>query len=237
MAYWRLEPTAEFYEPALEIAERVGDRWLLAHALYNAAWSATRRTFPATLRPDHRQRLERSLALFEEMGDRAGMAHANWGLGDFDVLEGKPEEGRRRLETALELAGEVEDLFVEGWALYLLGSVARDAGDAVEAGRHFRASLRAFRDMEDVSGLAFLFDALAMVALMEGRPERAVRLEAAGANLRASTGARIYDRGQEAMAREIGSPLSEEQDARARSEGQAMTVEEAVAYALEDEQG
>jgi predicted ATPase/class 3 adenylate cyclase len=232
IAYWRFEPTDVLYEAALAEAERSDDELLRAEALYNAAWSTSDRTLRGEMPHKRRARLERSLETFERLGSRRGMAQALWGLGDFDFLDKRFEEGRTRVQRSLTLAREEGDVFLEAWAQYLLGAMARDDGDVREAGSRLRTALRLFAEARDVSGMIVLLDAVAGVILHEGDAETAIKLSAAADQLRGRTGTNIYDQTQTVGSRDYGAGRSEEAVAGAISEGMALTIDQAVELAL-----
>jgi predicted ATPase/class 3 adenylate cyclase len=232
IAYWRFEPTDVLYEAALAEAVRSDDELLLAEALYNAAWSTSDRTLRGEMPAKRRARLERSLVIFERLGSRRGMAQALWGLGDFDFLDKRFESGRERVHRSLALAREAGDVFLEAWAQYLLGAMARGEGDVREAGTRLRTALSLFVEARDVSGMVVLLDAVAGVVLEEGDTETAIKLSAAADHLRGRTGTNIYDQTQSVGSREYAAGRSEAEVARARSEGMALTVDQAVELAL-----
>jgi len=241
-AYWSLDTPniGRYYDQALVGAEALGDQDLLAEALYNSAWSGYGPGESGDFVPTAERaelslaRLEQSLALFEAIGDRAGMAKANWGLGDFAFLTPGGydlDRSRVHLERARDLAAQVDDSFTLGWALYLLGGVSRQEGDPQDAGRLYRAALRIFDHANDVTGIVFGLEGLAATASMLGDPQRALRLRGAAAGVRAQSGARLFDFMEDPALSSIGLP--DDEAARARSEGEAMTLQGAIAYALE----
>ncbi len=96
-----------------------------------------------------------------------------------------------------------------------------------------RKALTMFSAVGDVTGILFSFDTLGQVALMEGNPERSLRLMAAASALRGSSGTLLRDRARDDEPEPDHPGLSEEEAARAQAEGEAMTLDEATAYALE----
>jgi hypothetical protein len=121
------------------------------------------------------------------------------------------------------LAGYEEGEFNYAWTLELLGETARRAGDAATASGRFRDGLRSFAELGDGGGAADCLDGLSRLAAKAGDVERAGRLRGAGDRLRKTSG-RLPTR--------TDSPPAEVPDV-AKARGASMTLEEAVAYALE----
>ncbi|MDP8956478.1 MAG: tetratricopeptide repeat protein [Actinomycetota bacterium] len=230
VAYWRSEweRTQAFYEQALEGAESIGDKGLIANALYNLS-------FPYAQRGESdvaRSLMERSVSLFEEIADVAGLARAHWGLGNAAFIEAKYAEARQYFETALAEARRAGDDFQAAWTLYELGSTAVRDGAASEARERLAEALKLFYDAGDLSGIVFCFESFAELAAAMGNHERAAVLEGAAGTVRRSTGMELRDWTQQ-RGEEEQRLLSEAEEATARSRGDAMTLEEAIAYALE----
>ena len=91
-----------------------------------------------------------------------------------------------------------------------------------------------FAQANDVSGIVLQLDNLAAVARAEGDPMKATRLFAAAATyqLTSGTGLGHFLREQEGRLHPREG-LDDQQADTAWSEGQAMSLEQAVAYALE----
>ncbi|HYN88621.1 MAG TPA: tetratricopeptide repeat protein, partial [Ardenticatenaceae bacterium] len=122
-------------------------------------------------------------------------------------------------------------------ALNNLGRLAHLQGDYAAAQALYEESLALRREMGDKRGVAESLSGLAAVAgVGHGKAELAARLAAAAHSLLELMGSKldrteqaVYDQGVAAARRE----LDEDAFAAAWNEGQAMTLDEAVAYALE----
>ncbi|MDP8931410.1 MAG: hypothetical protein M3O70_23290 [Actinomycetota bacterium] len=113
----------------------------------------------------------------------------------------------------------------------MVGLVANLKGDYPTARTFWKRGLELFAEDKDHSAIVFHLEALASLAALEGASERAVRLTAASTALRAASGTVLDDSIYVRPTPE--KELSRETFATAWAEGQAMTVDEAVAYALE----
>lgn len=109
--------------------------------------------------------------------------------------------------------------------------VANLQGDYPTARAFWKRGLELFAEDRDHSAIVFHLESLASLAAAEGASERAVRLTAASTALRAASGTVLDDSFAARPTPE--KELSPEEFAAAWAEGQAMTVDEAVAYALE----
>jgi DNA-binding NarL/FixJ family response regulator len=119
-----------------------------------------------------------------------------------------------------------------------LGAVAHARGERAAARSLLTQSIELGRGVAGQDSLAELLERQAIVAVAEAQPERALRLAGAGAALRATAGTALSaDRhaaldGRLAAAREA---LHEESAAWAWTQGRAMTLEQALEYALAEE--
>jgi hypothetical protein len=127
---------------------------------------------------------------------------------------------------------------MEAWSLHMLSSAlirqhrtdeARDAG--AHAMAHFHAA-------GDVAGLTLTLFDLASVAVQGDDLPRAARLRGAAKNLTAETGAGLATFTETAFEESGNRPsvldvLSDAEIERLGAEGAAMTLDQAVAYALE----
>jgi predicted ATPase/class 3 adenylate cyclase len=233
LAYWQfdIETTERRYRESLRISEEVGDTALIANALYNLSFA-----FGADFHPEARPALERALHLYEELGDVDGMAKVHWGMANLDLMaEYNPESARRHLETSLELARRAGDEFQAAWALFMLGGLGTRENDAAAATGWFSEALRTFAQVEDVTGILFNLEGLALAALLEGRAARGIKLGAAAQVLRAQSGTSLTDPDEESRFREMMEKLPEDEVSRLRAEGERLSTEEAIAYGLSDE--
>jgi predicted ATPase len=238
LAYWQAdEPRVkQCYSEALDIAEGLGDKKLLADALYNYSF-AFDSSDPQRSLERMRPTVERAMALYEELGDTAGVARARWALGNNSFISKRYVEAAELFSMSLEEARIAKDEFQTGWSLFMLGGALQGIPRYEEAGPRYKEGLRLFLDGGDLTGVLFSLGGLSELARLQGMEERAVRLKAASRALQSETGADLL----ESEERNLGlfgdlqqGKLSEEEMRRAWSEGLALTLEEAVAYALEE---
>jgi serine/threonine-protein kinase PknK len=106
-----------------------------------------------------------------------------------------------------------------------------------EARPALRLALRHFHAASDAAGIALVFDDLHSQAVADGDVERAARIYGAARRLTAATGVHLATFVDEAYTARsmpnIGDRLAPAERERLGAEGAAMTLDEAVAYALD----
>jgi DNA-binding SARP family transcriptional activator len=244
LAYWQNDgrPSVEFYERSLELRRQLGDPAELASALFDLghAWSCV-----AVFRDPERGRLLEleALEIYRSLGSSMGEAWLIWALGCNRYFAGDSRLAVEELADSIERFRELEDPFGLAWALAMQAAAAVFAGPPALVPRDLREALPIFAEVDDVSGIEFVLEHLARLAAANGDPRRAVRLAAAAARVRGISESAIMHMvhaGQPAgfrplmLERGTLSLPAEEIEVLTR-EGEAMTTEEAVAYALADE--
>jgi tetratricopeptide (TPR) repeat protein len=175
--------------------------------------------------------LTEALGLFRALEDDAAVARTLWGLGNADYFEENNVAARKTLEEAERLLRKVDDRFSLGWCLHTLGLTAIKLDDANAAARAWLEALAIFDAAHDVAGLVVQLDNLSVIARLGGDPVRAARLAAAASAHQVSTGTGLAALLTTQEGRTGREGLSEEAAARAWAEGQAMNLEQAIAYA------
>jgi len=222
-----------FLEEALTIWRELEDKHGTARALISLGWVALRSG-------DHQlanTRLEEALALSRELGDTRSIGFELSGLGEAALRQGDYVRARQLMEESLELRRQLGNKWGVGVSLGMLGWVAMRERDWDRAAARLGESLEVRREIGDKGGSAWCLERLAGVTMAQGQAEKAVRLFSAAAALRASIGSVIdpvdqarYERNRKSLRAKLG----KERFAAARDEGRAMTLDQAVAYALED---
>ncbi len=140
------------------------------------------------------------------------------------------------VEESLELRRQLGNKWGIGVSLGILGWVAMREEKWDRATARLGESLEVRREIGDQSGCAWCLERLAAVAMAQGQTEKAARLFGAGAALRASIRSVIDPADQPAYDSKISSlrrGLGKERFTAVWEEGGALTLEDAVAYALE----
>ncbi len=244
--YWwqgELDPMSACYREALTLWLDIGDEAEIANAYYNASFQFGVPAEADRIDPDSegyrkgREYIERARDIYRRLGDRRGEANTLWALGNTDYFRARPGNGEEQFREALAIFREVGDRTMEAWSLHMVGTALLREGEVAEARENVEHAIRHFYAAGDAAGLTLTFDDLSAVAVAEGDLPRAARLRGAARNLTTETGAElagfVEDRFETGVRPGIRSHMSETELARYGAEGAAMTLDEAVAYALE----
>ena len=241
VGWWTGDPETlkPAYSEALEIWRELGDQKEIANALYNHSFAYAVTT--GDIDPDEEQKgrreVEEALRIYREIGDERGEANVLWGIGNYDYFRGGADKGVPRFEEALEIFRRVGDRTMEAWALHMTGSSRVRVGNTDQGEREIEEALRLFHASGDVAGITLAIDDLASVAVARGDLPRAGRLWGAARALSSAGGillADLVDEQYEIYARPHPRNATEpEAFERYQREGRLMSVDEAVAYALD----
>jgi predicted ATPase/class 3 adenylate cyclase len=182
-----------------------------------------------------RATMEEALALFRQIGDRWGTSQALNTMGDMARMRGDYDQANTLYTESLHLYRKLGVKRDVPASLHNLGLVALATGDTLKAKGFFKESLTLHQELGNKHGTAQCLVGLAGVAAAMQQPVRAARLLGVSTGLREVLGdtrrpaeRATYDR----YAAEARTQLDEENWRAALDEGQAMSLEEAVEYAL-----
>jgi predicted ATPase len=223
----------EVYDRALQMQRELGDPKEIANALYNQALSVAfgeNQDFEASNRA-----LDEAERLYTDLGDVGGLGDIEWARGT--LIAYTTEDLAQAIEhtkRSIEYYNQAGNEFGMGWGLFEVGDMARRNGAYEEAWEYQSRGLTLFAEHDDVSGVVLLTAAIAGLALALGDRPRALRLAGAFHRLRITSGTEIV-RSEinrvEGLEYELLEALTGE-DASHYREGQAMSLEQTVAYAL-----
>jgi predicted ATPase/DNA-binding XRE family transcriptional regulator len=182
--------------------------------------------------------LEEALALARAVGHRFITAASLHHLGMMAVDE-RQDYGAARslLEDSLALYRALDLPRFVGLVSLSLGEVARAGGDEGRALRLFREGLTKLIEVGEQLELAAALDSFAHLAMDGGRARRAVWLSGAAARLREAAGTSVWPTVQRSRERWLTAARETLGDADFRAawaQGQTMTRERAIAYALDE---
>lgn len=229
------ETAAGYLEEALAIWQDLEDKHGTARALISLGWAA--------LRPgDHSLaniRLEQALVLSRELGDTRSIGFELSGLGEIALRQGDTARANQLLAESLELRRQLGNKWGVGVSLGTLGWAATREGDWERARAYLGESLEVRQEIGDKGGIAWCLERLADLALSQGQPEKAVRLLSAAAVLRTTIGSVIDPADQEEYQnrrKALRSQFGEEKFTSLWKEGRTLTMEQAIAHALESQE-
>ena len=181
--------------------------------------------------------LEQVLPIHREQGDLHGVGWALSYLAAISHAHGDYTHAAARYRESLVAFEELSDAFGISYQQANLAAVARDSGELAQAKHWYRASLETQHVLFDKGRLAATLESLAVVATQERQWPHAARLFGAASMLRQTVDySPPWDVSSHTRAlTALRSALEEPHYTTAWQAGEVMTVEEAVAYALQDD--
>jgi tetratricopeptide (TPR) repeat protein len=225
-----------FLEEALRVYSQVGDESGIAYSLYFLGNLARQQhdLFRA------KSLLEQSLALCRTIGDSHGSASALCDLGMIAMKQGDPHGGRTLLEEGLAIARAANNENRVAILHARFGNFELNQNAPHAARSHFRESIQLALRYGHLVMIAFCLSGLAKISgtySEEGEAkQKAVRLLSASDALGTAMShplAHVRHPEFQRFLDSVRAALDEATFAQAWAEGQTMTMEEAVAYALE----
>jgi non-specific serine/threonine protein kinase len=186
---------------------------------------------------DAAEMMARSVALHREAGDAAELANSVDCLGEIARGAGNYEQAQIFAEEALKLYGDLGHVRGKAHVLHNLAYVRLHEGKGHEAQTLFRESLALAHEVENTRDEAFAVVGLACASLGDVAPGRVARLLGAAETLLRAVEVQL-EPAEAAEFRRAAEITRERLDpaafAVAWAEGRAMTLEQAIEYALAD---
>jgi predicted ATPase len=223
------EQSESFLEESVALYKVSGDKWGLARAYNSLGHTAADRGEWEQAEILYGE----ALNLDRELGR---LSHSLNNLGWAALCREDYERAAEVLGEALAWAQRAEDRGSVAAVNTNLGWVALGRGEYPQAAALFAEALTLFRDLEDLVNIAECLEGFAGATGMRGEGERAARLYGAADSLRQYLGAPLLPGDRPRHERYLAaarSLLNEAAWEAAWEEGQAMTWEAAISYALE----
>jgi predicted ATPase/class 3 adenylate cyclase len=223
------ERAREFYSEALDLSQQVGERWMAMNVLVGLSHISQD--------VDAGPALEEMVGVLRQTGNRTMQIVWLRQLAHRRRLEGDLEGARRAVDEALEAVEEEGTPEATVLGQYILASHLDEAEkDYAGALREFRNGLRAAHSQGSEWDTTFGLTGVARMLARNGENERAALLLGAAAAMQQKVG--MLPQGPRAEAQrkvieELGDALGEVELERLRTEGRAMSLDEAVALATE----
>jgi len=228
------ESAGDLFEESLAIWEELGDAAGTARSLLSLGTVAAEQGDQARAI----ELSERAAELYDESGDQRGHALAISNLGGIALERGEYGKAASLSEQAYGLFETLEDSEGMAFALVNQGFAALSQKEHDRAIELLRQALRRLAELEFRDVIGYCFEGLAAVLAFTERPEEAARLLGAAEALRESLGVALapaeqttHDETVEAVRR----ALAEDRFGAAWLRGREMPLDDAVAYALEEE--
>ncbi len=219
-------------EESLKLFRELDHRWGICESL---TWLG----MVLVAQGDHQQAavlLAESLRLARQARDSNEIGFALWQLGDVAMAREDYEQAITLMEESLALYKKIKDYSGINFLLGALGNAALHKGDIQQATSYYRESLALHWERGDERRIAEGLEQLADASAVLKQPEQAARLLGAAEALRESSGATLfpYQLAEYEDCLKVLRPQLDEVALAARwAEGAAMTLEEAIKYALE----
>jgi non-specific serine/threonine protein kinase len=236
---WRqgdLAASRVHFEASMRIAHEMGNT-------LHVAWSRYGLGIVAYLRGDMveaRAHFDEGLARANELGNPRLVGFITNCLGEMARLQEEWVEARRHYDQCLVAARQTGARDMASTVLVNIGAVACEQGDLAAASACFREALSMDRRLVQRDSMASWLDGLAAVAAKQRAWERAARLAGAAQALLNMNGSELEPADRVFRERYLASVREQLGDAgyeAAVAEGGALTLEQAIAYALSDAEG
>jgi predicted ATPase/class 3 adenylate cyclase/uncharacterized protein HemY len=233
LAQGKFEQAAKLYEEALAYGRDMGDQNTIAGRRYDMArvsWS----------RGDYEQAAkmyEETLTIVRKLDNKGAIAGTLYDLGSVAWVKGDLELAAKRFEESLAIGHEIEGQFTVGYSLNGLGRVAYSRGDYGIAHSLYKKSLKMFRETGNHWNIAYSLEAFAALAVAQQDMQRAARLFGATESFYSLLRFLMSPMERDNHDRDLAATtavLDEEDFSALWDEGRAMTMEQAVAYALDE---
>ncbi len=227
------EAARSYFESALAISREVGERRGEAGNLCNLGNIARDLGESASARSWYQQ----SLTITREIGELWIEASNLNGLGAVAGGLGDRAEARSFVEQSLAVTRQIGDRSKEVWNLSDLGQISRLEGDLAGARAFCAQSLTLARRLGKTTDITYALEECAALAMAGNAPSRAACLAGAAQSAREGISAILppkQRRTHEQTMADAREALGEEAFSDAWDAGRAMTLEQAVEYALSE---
>jgi predicted ATPase/DNA-binding CsgD family transcriptional regulator len=233
MAWWvDLDEAKAFLMRALDVSRELGDRFQIAWALAFLGGAMHQEPEAAMLI------VEEGLALFREMNHLPGIAQALNVMGELARISGDDARAKRAYEQCLAVCAQTGETLRTCYNLVNLAYVAQHEADHERALDLVRQALQLTRDTLDTRDIAsFLVTFAGSIAAL-GQLEQAAQLLGASEAALERMGAFHQPTDKPEIDRiiaDVRAQLDEAAFERAREAGRHMTLDQATAYALQEQ--
>ena len=214
-------------EDALSIARRAHDAWLEMQVLLYIGMVLTVHDQISA-----RHALQESLRGAQEIGDNRSLAAVLVNLGNLALAGGDPHGAGGWFDRALAVQRALGDIFTIA-SLHGLAAAHLELGDRNTARKFIDESITIARDAHDRPGIASGLELMARLCTMAGQPERAAQLYGSASVFgRALTHRTGVVGNEDIQVRVLPHTLGQERLAELWAAGRAMSLDDAVTFAL-----
>ena len=198
LAYWSgdIEAAHRHYTLQVAAARQLGEASILANSLYNLSFAPTAAQAEGEWADSVRDRSEpivrEAIELWEAEGNEAGLARAQWMLGELKLFQGDLKAAEHWYTEAITRFRALGDDFGSAWAYFTRGIArAGDGSDDAPATADLLEAFGRFERAGDLAGTTFVTLALAALVTRGGDPELGQRLLGIGTRMREASGTQL----------------------------------------------
>jgi len=220
------------FEESLTLQRELGDKKSVGLTLYNlGAVACDQREYALA-----RSLYEESLKIHRQLGDIQNIASSLCNLGNVASDQGDNTAARSLYEESLTILRQLGDMSGVALTLVNLGKILVQQGDFPAAHTCLGECLALCREQGDRRVVCYALEYCASLALQDHQAERAIQMWGAACTLRETTGCPLPPQAQEEHIHhlaDIRKVIGEDLFATAWAAGQAMTREQAIAFAYD----
>jgi predicted ATPase/class 3 adenylate cyclase len=228
----RVEAEAALQE-SYSIARLEGDSYVICRSLNRLARMIVDLHHDLDLSQGY---MEESLRLAREAGLRSQEAQAAETLGFIAIHRNNHDQARLHFKESARVYEEIGATFNVILEKSNLAHLERKLGNFADALEYYRETIIAFRDMGQTGAIAHQLECFGFIALAQHQMERALQLFAAASTLRQKSGRPMTPDEQtyfDEQLRNVRAQMPAKQFDSAWSKGHAMSMEQAIQFALE----
>lgn len=223
----------EAAEESVAIARALDNKWILAYAL---AWQSQALRLAGVDLPLARAAAAESTGLARQIRSDWAVARSLLSQGQLAVVSGEFDEARTYLQESLVIFTQGQDGYHANLARTELANVERAQGNHSEALKLYQTAIRVWHELGLHSAVTQQLESIALIAAAQGSLRTAVRLYGVAKTVRQRTDSPLLNKEQaeiheklEAIRNELPASLFES----LLSEGQVMSIPDAIRYAVE----
>ncbi len=223
------------YEQTLSLSRELGDMDGVCMGMINISMTLLAQGIDHTSGKSLEELLAESLSIARELGNKSNIAETLFAMGRVARFQNNYAEARKLHTENLTSVKNNKGFIV--WNLLRLGELARLENDYVTAHSTLLEALSLAKEVDYREPIAPLFEEFAALSVAQRHAKRSAALFGAAEALRAAIQVVLYPVERVEVDKNIATAraqLSEDEFNQAWAEGKAMTMEEAVKFALEE---
>jgi tetratricopeptide (TPR) repeat protein len=225
------------FEQSLALSRELGDKHGISMWMTNISTTLLAQGIDHSSGKSPEELLAESLSIARGAGDKYDIAITLNTMGRVARFQNNYKEALNLQTESLRYGRELNDKEVIAWSLLPLGELARLENNYAAAHSYLLEALSVAKEMNDRRAIACLFEEFAALSAAQGHAKRSAALFGAAETLRAAIQVVLLSVERAEVDKNISAAreqLSEDEFNKAWAEGKAMTMEEAIKFALEE---